>query len=325
MGIYKFIYAIITHTNNFFKYHSFIILNIILIFIIDTIISDDEPLFEPIEWTLWQSWLLFILIISWCAEALISSTYGNYTGRDKRVWTSLYKSYWLVQMYIMISLLMLTIFAIIPFYFELQSNNAVWISFWNWYNRIFLWKALSIHFILLLFAFMLQLNSRWINYSKTLIITFIILILIGLLVYINILVMMFLYFTNPLTYNINLNIDYAQLSNTPNKWGWGASKKDHFSYHTTPTVFWYKYDFCYISSMLIIQLFFTLSYTLIFFQLSLVLIKFYTTKTITYTLLTYYANIIRIYFYYTASIYVFSIVSLFMIIIRNRNNFLFML
>lgn len=325
MNLYNWIYNTIKYINNLVRYNSFIILNILLIFVVDALIGDDEPLFEPIEWTLWQTWLLFILVISWLAELLISSTYGNYTGRDKRVWTALYKSYWLVQIYIMFCLLSLTIFTIVPFYFELQSCNAVWISFWNWYNRIFLWKALSIHFILLLFAFMLQINSRWINYSKVLIIMFIVIILVGLLVYTNITVIMFLYFTNPLTYNINLNLDYAQLSNVPNKWGWGMSNKDHFSYHTTPTVFWYKYDFCYIASILIIQLFFTLSYILIFFQLSLIFIKFYTTKIITYTLLTYYANIIRIYFYYTASIYIFSLISLFMIIIRNRNNFLFML
>ena len=324
-----YIIKILIHYYNayklFFKEHVFIIFNLILIFIIDAIISDDEPLFEPIEWSLWQSWLLGLLIISWCAETLISSTYGNYIGRDKRVWNALYKSYWLVQLYLMASLLLITIFAIIPFYFELQSCCAVWISFWNWYNRIFMWKAISIHFVLLLFAFILQINSRWVTYSKVMIILAIIIMLLGALIYTNLTVLMFLYFTNPTTYNTNLNVDYTQLSGVPNRWGWGFSQKDHFSYHSTPTVFWYKYDFCYISSCLIIQLFFTFSYILLFIQICLVFRKFYTTKIITYTLLTYYANMIRVYFYYLASIYLLSWVSLFMMLIRNRHDFLFML
>ena len=311
------------YINLLLKSHSFILLNLIIIFIVDAIISDDEPLFEPIEWTLVQTWLLFLLVISWSAEILISSTYGNYVGRDKRVWSALYKTYWLVQLLLMTSLLLLTLFAIIPFYFELQSCNAVWISFWNWYNRIFLWKALSVHFVLLLFAFLLQLNSRWMTYKKILPIIGITIILLGILIYINISIIMFLYFTNPNTYNLNLNIDYTQLSNGPNKWGWGSKNKEHFSYHTTPTVFWYKYDFCYAAACTIIQLFFTLSYMLLFIQLIIVFKKFYTNKTISYTLLTYYANTIRLYFYYTASIYIFNLISLFMIIIRNRNDFLF--
>lgn len=325
MQLYYILLNAIKYVKNVAKLHSFVIINLIFIFVIDAIISDDEPLFEPIEWSLWQNWLLFLLITSWCAEVLISSVYGNYVGRDKRVWSALYKAYWLVQLYLMFSLLMLTLFAIVPFYFELQSCNAVWISFWNWYNRIFLWKALSIHFILLLFAFLLQLNSRWMTYTKTLFVMSIIIILLGVLIYINITVIMFLYFTNPVTYNQNLNIDYTQLSNGPTKWGWGAAAKDHFTYHTTPTVFWYKYDFCYASACMIIQLFFTFSYTLLFIQICLIFRKFYTTKSITYTLLTYYANIIRIYYYYTASIYIFTVISLVMILIRNRNDFLFML
>ena len=325
MKIYFYLLTAVKYIKNLFKLHSFILLNLCLIFTIDAIISDDEPLFEPIEWSLWQNWLLFLLIISWCAEVLISSTYGNYIGRDKRVWTALYKIYWLVQLYIMISLLLLTIFAIVPFYFELHSCNAVWISFWTWYNRIFLWKAISIHFILLIFAFLLQLNCRWMSYFKVLLFVILIILLLGILIYINLLVIMFLYFTNPITYNLNINIDYTQLSNGPNKWGWGSSTKDHFSYHTTPTVFWYKYDFCYASSCMIIQLFFTFSYVLLFIQMSIVFRKFYTSKIITYTLITYYANSIRIYFYYTASIYIFSVVSFIMILIRNRHDFLFML
>ena len=323
MYIYNSFMKLINYINTILKFHIFVLINLCIIFLTDAFISDDEPLFEPIEWSLWQSWLLMVFIISWCAEIFISSIYGNYAGRDKRVWNALYKVYWLVQLYIMFSLFILTVFAIIPFYFELHNCSAIWISFWNWYNRIFLWKALTIHFVLLLCTFVLQLNIRWMAYTKTLFILALSITLLGILVYINISVIMFLYFTNPTTYNINLNIDYAQLSTGPSKWGWGSRNKDHFSYHPTPTVFWYKYDFCYAAACIIIQLFFTFSYFLLFIQLGIVLRRYYTTKLVSYTLLTYYANSIRIYFYYIASIYILGIVHLFMLIIRNRKDFLF--
>ena len=56
-----------------------------IIFFADALIADDEPLWEPVEWSLVQSWILFIFLFAWIAENLISSRYGNYTGRDKRV------------------------------------------------------------------------------------------------------------------------------------------------------------------------------------------------------------------------------------------------
>lgn len=30
------------------------------ILLLDSILIDDEPILEPLEWSLWQSWLLFI-------------------------------------------------------------------------------------------------------------------------------------------------------------------------------------------------------------------------------------------------------------------------
>jgi hypothetical protein len=35
-----------------------------LIFFLDAIIADDEPIWEPLEWSLAQSWILFIFLFA---------------------------------------------------------------------------------------------------------------------------------------------------------------------------------------------------------------------------------------------------------------------
>jgi len=37
-------------------------------------------------------------------------------------------------------------------------------------------------------------------------------------------------------------IDMIQMSHEPLKWGWGVEKRDHFTYHSSKTMFWYKND-----------------------------------------------------------------------------------
>ena len=68
---------------------------LLVLCMVDAIIADDEPLCEPVEWSLIQSWILFIFLFAWIGENLISSRYGSYTGRDKRVWFSWYKTLFL--------------------------------------------------------------------------------------------------------------------------------------------------------------------------------------------------------------------------------------
>ena len=72
---------------------------LLIIFYVDALLTDDEPIWEPTEWSLLQSWLMFIFLFSWIAENLITSRYGSYTGRDKRVWFAWYKTFWNIQIY----------------------------------------------------------------------------------------------------------------------------------------------------------------------------------------------------------------------------------
>ena len=68
-----------------FSFGFMYIQGLLFLLFIDACLTDDEPLWEPVEWSLVQSWLLFIFSFAWIAENLIVSRYGSYTGRDKRV------------------------------------------------------------------------------------------------------------------------------------------------------------------------------------------------------------------------------------------------
>ena len=54
-----------------FKLESFLYLRgLLVIVLIDSLIIDDEPLWEPIEWSLVQTWILFIFVFTWAAEVI---------------------------------------------------------------------------------------------------------------------------------------------------------------------------------------------------------------------------------------------------------------
>lgn len=144
----------------------FYIRGLFIIFFIDACITDDEPLWEPIEWSLIQTWLLFIFIFAWIAENLITSRFGSYTGRDKRIWFAWYKAFWFIKGWYIISFGLAVVFVITPFYFEITYNMAFIFNFWNWYTQIFFFKFISTYTIVILLAYLFQLNIRWLNWKK---------------------------------------------------------------------------------------------------------------------------------------------------------------
>jgi len=107
------------------------------ILFIDACLTDDEPLWEPIEWSLVQTWILFIFSFAWIAENLIVSRYGSYAGRDKRVWMAWYKTFWLIEGYYVLNYGVAVILVIVPFYFELNYNLSFIYSWWNWFSKVF--------------------------------------------------------------------------------------------------------------------------------------------------------------------------------------------
>ena len=232
----------------FFGLGFFYVYYTVYILYIDACLTDDEPLWEPIEWSLVQTWILFLFMFAWIAENLIVSRYGNYSGRDKRVWFAWYKTFWLIELYYIINFGIVIILVIIPFYYEINYNLSFIVSWWHWYTRLFFFKFISLYSCILLLSLILHLNIRWFFWKKLFIYIIFINIFIGYLLYTHFIMSFWGYLTNPIWYQQVRPIDYIQLSHEPAKWGWGTAKKDHFTYHSVKTVFWFKNDNLYAAA-----------------------------------------------------------------------------
>lgn len=277
-------------------YRSQFILFIVLTLCFDALGSDEEPLWEPIEWSMVQTWILFIFIFAWFAEGLILSRYGGYTGRDKRVWYSLYKTYWLLEAYYILSLGAAIVCVITPFYYELNYEVAHIFSWWHWYSRVFFSYTMLIFALLAILLHTLQLNLRWLFWKKTLILVFVINILLTYLLYTNFILACFSYFTDPVWFHRNRTVDFIQLSHEPLKWGWGASKRDHFTYHNTKTSFWFKSDGPYASAMILIHFFLFGSLFLLYFFWLVLFRRIYATNEVPLTFTIYCVSALKQFF-----------------------------
>jgi len=280
-----------------------------IIFFIDACLTDDEPLWEPIEWSLVQSWLLFIFAFAWIAENLITSRYGSYTGRDKRVWYAWYRTFWLIDSYYAITYGVAALFIIVPFYYELTYNVSFIFSWWHWYSRVFFFKFISIYSLVILIAYLLQLNIRWFNWKKLFFFIVIINCFLAYMLYTHFIMAFFGYFTDPLWYQKTRFIDYIQLSHEPLKWGWGPAKRDHFTYHKVSTVFWFKNDGPFAGSFLMIHIFFFFSLFLLYIYWVVLLRRVYTTKEISYTFATYCFSFLKKFYYFFFLLYAFIFLS----------------
>lgn len=269
-----------------------------LLFLFDAMLTDDEPLWEPIEWSLVQSWILFIFAFAWIAENLISSRYGSYTGRDKRVWVAWYKTFWLIEGWYVLSLGAAALFVIVPFYHEISYTLPLVVSWWNWYSRIFFFKFIGIYSIVLYLSYYLQLNLGTHHWRTSLLLILLIVTFLSFLLYTHFMMSFFAYFTDPSWYSQNRLTDYVQLSHEPNKWSWGNSKRDHFSYHRSTTVFWFKNDGPFAAAFLLFHILFFLSLFGLYLYWLTLLRRVYATREITYTYTTYCVSSLRQFFYY---------------------------
>jgi len=292
-----------------FSFGFIYIRGLVFIFFIDACLTDDEPLWEPIEWSLVQTWILFIFTFAWIAENLIVSRYGSYAGRDKRVWMAWYKTFWLIEGYYVINYGIICVFIMLPFYFEINYNLSFIYSWWHWYSRVFFFKFIMVYSIILFMAYLLQLNLKWVNWKKNLIIIVFINLFIGYLIYTHFILVFFGYFTDPIWYQKSRSVDYIQLSHEPSRWGWGFAKKDHFTYHNVKTVFWFKNDGPFASSFLMFHLFlFLCLFLLSIFWLTL-LRRLWSTKEISITFTTYCVSSLRQFFYFFLFLYIFIFIS----------------
>ena len=272
-------------------------------FFFDAMLTDDEPLWEPIEWSLVQVWIMFVFAFAWIAENLITSRYGSYTGRDKRVWFSWYETFWLIEGWYVLSLGAAALFVIVPFYHEVNYTLPLVVSWWNWYTRVFFFKFISIYSLVLYLAYYLQLNLGSFHWRKSLFIILLINMFLSYLLYTHFLMSFFAYFTDPNWYHKTRLTDYVQLSHEPNKWSWGNSKRDHFSYHKSSTVFWFKNDGPFAAAFLLFNIMFFLCLFALYIYWVVLFRRVYTTQEITYTYTTYCVSALRQFFYFFLLLY----------------------
>ena len=280
-----------------------------IVFSADALIVDDEPLWEPIEWSMVQAWILFIFFFAWIAENLIVSRYGSYTGRDKRVWFAWYKTFWLVDLWYVLSMGAAILFVITPYYYEINYLMSYVNSWWNWYSRVFFFKMLASTTLMLLVAQVLQLNLRWFNWKQAFSLILIINFFFAYLLYTHFFMAFFSYFTHVNWYNSTRMTDYVQLSHEPGKWGWGARKRDHFSYHKSSTVFWFKNDGPFAAAFLFLHFLFFASLFLTFLYWAVLLRRIYTTQDFTYTYTIYAVSSLKQFYYLLLLFYLFVFMS----------------
>lgn len=292
-----------------FSFGFYYIQGFVFLLFIDACLTDDEPLWEPIEWSLVQTWILFIFIFGWIAENLIVSRYGSYTGRDKRVWMGWYKTFWLIEMYYLINFLAAAVFVIVPFYFETNYSLSFIYTWWHWYSRVFFFKFISLFSIIILLAYLMQIGLRWLNWGKVLVVVILINIFLSYLLYTHFIMSFFGYFTNPLWYQKTRPIDYVQLSHEPSKWGWGIAKRDHFTYHGTRTVFWFKNDGPFASAFLLFHLYVFLSFFFVYMYWITLFRRIYSTKEVPLTYVTYCVSSLKQLFYCFLCLYFFIFLS----------------
>ena len=269
-----------------------------VVFIADALISDDEPLWEPVEWSLIQTWILYTFLFGWIAENLITSRYGSYTGRDKRVWFAWYKTAWMVIAYYALTIGAASLFVMTPFYHETSSTLPLMVSWWDWYSRTFFTSFIGFFTLILAIATLLQVSIRWVNWKKSFFLIVVINILLLYLLFGQFFLAFFSYTTDPNWYNKARLVDYIQLSHEPNKWSWGSSKRDHFSYHKSSTVFWFKSDLPFAQAFQVIQIYLLWSLFGVSFFWWTFLRRVYATKEVSYTYATYALSTLKQFFYF---------------------------
>lgn len=291
-------------SNKTFSFGFYYLRALVFILFIDACLTDDEPLWEPIEWSLVQTWILFVFLFAWVGENLIVSRYGSYTGRDKRVWMSWYKTFWMIEGYYVINYGVACVLVIIPFYYETNYNLSFVYSWWHWYSRVFFFKFLAVYSIVLLIANLLQVSVRWLNWKKGLVLIVLVNCFLGYLIYTHFIITFFGYFTDPVWYQKTRPIDFIQLSHEPSRWGWGTAKKDHFTYHNVKTVFWFKNDGPFASSFLLFQTFLFVCIFLTFIWWISLFRRVYSMKEIPLTFTTYCVSSLKQFLYFFFFFYI---------------------
>lgn len=269
------------------------IITITFVIILDGLLLDDEPIFEPLEWSLIQTWVIYIYGLTWASEVLFSSRFGSYTNRDKIVWIGLFKNYYGILNWLLINLIILTVFVTLPFYSELTylfSYAALW---WNWFSAPYFFRLFSLFAVLLSCTKLVSLSLRWSSKSVTSMLLLFSLLIVSTIFY-------FQAVTTILSYSSDIHIfnktgwsELSRIVNGPLKWGWGSQTRDHFSYHKTTTLIWAKNDFAILRSLLLFNIFLFLFLLILFLQISIYLKISYTSSGLSFNQINTLNNLIQ--------------------------------
>ena len=260
---YKFIYKLFWQFKinilNFFLYFFdksfYLLIYFFALFFIDFILDSDEPLWEPIEWSFVQNWILIIFSISWICENLILSRFGSFSNHDKKIWFSWFKTLLLIEFYFFLTLIITIYLIIIPFYFEITYNIFFIILWWNWLSKFFFIKLFNYLLLIFFLSLLIQIILKTHNNNNILFFIFINIIFIFKMFFIQFFLTIFCFLTDQIWYVKNKNNTLIQISHEPQKWGWGFENKDHFQYHSTKTTFWFKNDGPFAESLFLLNFF----------------------------------------------------------------------
>lgn len=284
--------------------------SVVLILLIDALILDDEPLWEPLEWSVIQTWVLYIYIFTWASEVIFSSRYGSYTNRDKIVWIGLFRAYYGLIYWFFFNIILVTVFITLPFYFEITyliSYSVVW---WNWLSSVFFFKLISTFMVVLTLLNILKSSARWMSLLEMRIIITFVLVVLSVIFYFQTMTTWFSYFTDVSEFRNSGWSEMSRIVNGPLKWGWGSDSRDHFAYHHTPTSFWAKNDPLILGSLLFINIFLFL---FMFFLLLQVIAYYWTlvsSAEVSYNGLTFLFSTVQFFFYLVAGLFLLVILSL---------------
>jgi hypothetical protein len=284
--------------------------NLMILLLIDSLLLDDEPLWEPIEWSVMQTWILYIYIFSWIAETIFSSRYGSYTNRDKIVWSGLYKVYTYLKLWFILNIIIITLFVTMPFYFEISYSISYIVVWWNWVTSIYFFKITTYFMIIFIILLLLKFLNRWSFIRSYYILLIIVMLITTYIFYFNFILVLFGYFTDYQNFQLTSWSKFNDITQGPLKWGWGSASRDNFSYHRTPNVFWFKNDPLIAGSLLFLHLFF-FQFMLFFYIQVLTLVRVvYTSNTISFTLLSYFQSSVKEFYLSIVSLVLFIFISL---------------
>lgn len=209
----------------------------------------------------------------------------------------------------MFNLFVVSLFIIVPFYYEVSYPVSYITSWWDFIDFNFFYKLTFTVWVVSTITVVMKTSIRWVSFDSLFYLSIFILVLLFHLFFSHTLTFFFSYFTDILWFKKTAWSDFHSLSQGPAKWGWGSEGRDSFPYHKSTTSFWFKNDAPFASALFIINFFIFISLIFLILQWLMVLRSLYSNKDISYTFLLYGLSTIIQFYYCYLFIFFFSATS----------------